>query len=514
VIVPSELPAPGTPVTRVAATRIAPGRVIVALALTATAALVPLLGDSRPIDTRIQIALDSILVVILSLAGTQLVLGLRHNAEGIARWRAGPWYLIWSALAYGVASLTRLTPPTGTAALIQLSSIATALLVIAMATIAWTGGYLAGPPAPVRTAASSALGWLLRGTRPAPRSRVTPWALYTVGTLARFATAAFQGMFGYVGDPQLLLTQPKAYTQLLSLAATFTVFGIATAAYQAFTTGRTGSKVTLWILVVLEVVAGAAAGGKQSFVVSVLAVVIPYGAVRGKLSLRILVIGTLVFLWLVMPFNAAYRAVVRAGDDHLTPAAALAVVPEIFSGTMHPESPGTVLPDSSENFLARVRLIDSVAVITQLTPSTIPYRSTSEFAYASVVGLVPRAVWPDKPVLASGYKFSQEYFGLPSTMYTSSAVTPVGDLYRHGGLPMVAAGALVLGAGCRLFDTLIQPEKDPRAIFFMLVFLPEIVKSELDVVTLIAGLPLEILTAVLGVHFACRPSARTTGKAA
>jgi hypothetical protein len=224
------------------------------------------------------------------------------------------------------------------------------------------------------------------------------------------------------------------------------------------------------------------------------------------LSWRILVIGTLVFLTVVVPFNLGYRQVVRDGSSSLTPSAAVAAAPQVLSGVAHPGSWGTELLDSSVSILNRVREIDSVAITTQLTPTVIPYRSPAEFAEAPVVGLIPRALWPDKPIMATGYDFSQQYYGLPSTMYTSTAVTPVGDLYRHGGWLVVVVGALLLGLACRLFDGVFRPELDPRALCFVLAFLPQLVKAEIDIYSLVTAVPSGIVAATLGARLMCRPA--------
>jgi hypothetical protein len=125
---------------------------------------------------------------------------------------------------------------------------------------------------------------------------------------------------------------------------------------------------------------------------------------------------------------------------------------------------------------------------------------------------VPRAVWPDKPVLANGYRFGQEYYG--STTYTSTAISTVGDFYQHGGWPVMVVGMLLLGCGCRLFDVLFRPESDVRAVCFLLVFLPMVVKAEVDVVAMIASVPAAVLTAVLGAHLMCRVRPSQSGRCA
>jgi hypothetical protein len=487
---------------------VAYGRTAAALILATVAAALLLPEGLLPFTERTRVAFAAVAVAILCIAALQLVRALPGTYDGIARWRIGPWYLIWTAIAFGVASLTWLRPATGAARMIRLDSVALALTLVGGSVLVWTVGYLVGPTRPLRRVASGAVAVLLKGTVPAIRGIGAAWILYGVGSCARLVTAMAEGRFGYIGDPSTLVSSAKPYAQVLNTLAAAAVFGIAVAAYDAFTTGRLSTRLTLALLVSVEVVAGAISGGKQTFIMAALAVLIPYGAVRRRVSVRFLVVSTLLFLWIVMPFNAAFRPVVRGAESTMTPAEAVAAAPGVLADVVYPDDPASVLPTSMWALLHRIRLIDSVAITAQMTPRTIAYRSPAEFAVAPVVALIPRAVWPDKPIIANGYRFSQEYYGLPSTVYTSSAPTPFGDLYRHGGLLVLLIGMLVLGACCRLFDTMFRPEADPRAMFFLIMFLPLVVKSEVDVYSMIVAVPASVVAAAVGAQLACRPRGR------
>lgn len=495
--------------------RFPPRQVLVVLLLgsAAVAALLPV--GYRPLGVPAQLVLGAVAVIALYLAALQVVTGLPELADGIARWRLGPWYLLWGMCTFGVASLTWLTPQTGSATRIELASVVDALAVALVAVVVWTAGYCLGPPRGVRALAGRGLSLLLSGTTTALRGGTMPWVLYGLGSATRLATVGLTGRFGYVGDPSGLTSQALPYGQLLQALSTLTGVAIAAAAYRAFSPAIRGSKATLWTLVGIEIVVGALAGGKQSFILAVLAVLIPYGVVRGRISLRILLAGAMVFLWIAVPFNAAYRDLVRTQQDTLAPGEAVEAAPGVLSDTAGDDSRsvGGRLLDSAVTMLTRVRLIDSVAIITQRTPNPIPYREPHELATAPFAGLVPRVLWPDKPVYATGYEFSQEYYGLPSEVYTSSAVTPLGDLYRHGGLLPVAVGMLLLGLCCRLLDMLFRPERDPRAICFLLVFLPLFVKFEVDMYSLIMSVPAAVLTATLGARLMCRGTPAPVGAA-
>jgi hypothetical protein len=468
---------------------------VVTLAAAAGAVLLP--SGFLPLGIRDELVIRTVSVTLLAFAALLLITGLPGNEQGISRWRLGPWYLLWSGLAFGLASLTWLGPQTGSATRIALPSVVEGLGVLGLGIAAWTTGYVVGPPRGLRDAARSGLSTVLRGTGTAVRGSLLPWAFYAVGSGARLTGALLTGGFGYVGDPSRLVTSAHAYSQLLSLLSTFALFGIAAAAYRAFSPAIRGGHTTLWTLVAAEVAVGAVAGSKGALLLALAAVLIPYGALRGRVPLKVILIGALFFLWVAVPFTNAYRQTVR-GDANLTPSVAVTAAPQILTDTLTGASPVETVGDSADVMLRRVREIDSIAIITQLTPETIAYRSPWEFAVAPVLGLVPRAIWPDKPIFANGYEFSQEYYGTPRTTYTSTAITGLGDLYRHGGLWTVAVGMLLLGGGCRLFDLLIRPETDPRALCFTVCFLPVVVKSEIDISLLLIGIPGGILIAAVG----------------
>ena len=108
-------------------------------------------------------------------------------------------------------------------------------------------------------------------------------------------------------------------------------------------------------------------------------------------------------------------------------------------------------------------------------------------------GNARRALWPGKPILDLGYEFSQTYYELPATVYTSSAITPVGDLYRHGGWIRVTAGMFLFGCGVRLVDDVIDLCGNPQSIFLFMLLFPSLVNQEDDWVGMLAGIPAILL---------------------
>jgi hypothetical protein len=279
------------------------------------------------------------------------------------------------------------------------------------------------------------------------------------------------------------------YGQILSDLSLFAPLAIAAAALQVYRERLPGARITLAVLFLAELAFGAAAGGKESFVIAVLAVVMPMSTASRRVPIVAVIGGILIFLVIVIPFNQAYRAAARSDSATLSASQAIDQAPAILRQTLTGRSVSAILPDSTVYLLHRIREIDSPAIVLQRTPGQIPFSSPAQLIEAPVDDIVPRAIWHGKPILATGYQFSQQYYGLPSTLYTSSAITPIGDLYRHGGWIPVIAGMLLLGCGIRLLDEVLDVRTNSHSIFLVLLLFPILIKGEQDWITLLAGLP-------------------------
>jgi hypothetical protein len=215
----------------------------------------------------------------------------------------------------------------------------------------------------------------------------------------------------------------------------------------------------------------------------VLAVIIPMSAVRRRLPKVAIICGVLIFLGVVIPSNQAYRSVVRSSSVTLTPSQAVHEAPAMFRQTLTGQNVVTLVPSSTLYLLQRIREIDSPAIILQRTPAQVAFSSPAQLVEAPLADIVPRAIWSGKPILATGYRFSQEYYGLPPTLYTSSVITPVDDLYRYGGWIPVIVGMLALRCGIRMLDDVLDVRTNPHAIFLILLLLPSLVLGEQGWVT-------------------------------
>ncbi len=107
--------------------------------------------------------------------------------------------------------------------------------------------------------------------------------------------------------------------------------------------------------------------------------------------------------------------------------------------------------------VGRFREADRAAVSIQAHDAGKPYSPPSEMAQRVATGVVPRVLWPDKPLDLYALEVSRDYYGLPPSVITATSLSPVGDAYRYGGLLSVALVMALLGGYVRLLDQAFPP---------------------------------------------------------
>jgi hypothetical protein len=433
-----------------------------------------------------------------------------HDGLGLTSWRIGPWSLVWAAFAFGLATISWLSPPAGAnpSAEILPGSILRALWMIAVALALLTAGYCAGPHRLAAYHARRATERLSRRFTDEIRGPLVPWVLLGVGLIAQFGFASLTGHFGYIGNVKASVSTASGYGQYLAIAGECVPLAVVAAAIRAYRTRSLWAWLTLLVLFATAIAAGAVAGGKESFVVVILAVIIPHTVIRGRLPAGVIVAAVLFFMLIVIPFNQAYRASAR-GAVTLSTSQAVAVAPAIASRVAATDISMAVLGKSASYLAERIRTIDTPAIIMQRTPGEIPYASPADLLIDPVTDLIPRIVWPGKPILTPGYQISQEYFLLPAQVYTSSDVTPEADLFRHGGWFPLVLGMFLLGCGIRILDEAADLRRGVHGAFLIILLFPDIVQAGSDCATLLAGIAGMVLLwlAVVALSFARRAEA-------
>ena len=478
----------------------AAGRRLIASMFLASAAVYLLsrtLGTQQPIAIEWgSIALTVYCVALLLITAA----GAGHDGIGLASWKIGPWSLVWVAVTFGLATLSWIGPQTGAALQITQSSVLKALWMIGAAMTAFTAGYCIGLRQLAERQAERFISWQRQRFSDDIRSPWVPWILFAVGTVTQVVFAATTGRFGYVGDAASITTTATAYGKLLATATLCGPLSVAAAAVRAYRTRGRETRLTLTILFIAEITIGAASGNKQTYVVAILAVLIPRAAARRRLPPGIIAVAALIFLLIVIPFNQAYRNNAR-GVVTLSTRQAVAAAPAVLGQVISNDRSFSVVSASLTYLAQRVREIDNPAIIIQRTPRQIPYSSSAELAEGPLAYVIPRALWPGKPLLLTNYEFGQRYYELPSDVYTAAAITPEGDLYQHGGwIPMIA-GMFLLGICIRVLDNVLNVRANAHAAFLVILIFPDLVNSEADWITLLAGIPALVLLWIVTVMF-------------
>ena len=287
-------------------------------------------------------------VALAAYAASLLCLiGGQRAGLGLARWkvRAVDTALVRRRLRHHHRLTWGQPQTTGIAAEIAVSSVLRALWLVAVGMTAWALGYWIGPGQATRGLAARVMGTLRRRFAAEVRSPAAPWILYAIGIAARLASTATTGRFGNVGDASSAVSTASGYGGILGALTLCAPLGVAAAALLVFRERLPGARITLAVLFVIELAFGAAAGGKESFVIAVLAVAIPFSAAHRRLPKAMLIASILIFLVVVVPFNQAYRGAVRQGSVTLTPRQAVSAAPGILRQAVTGHSVDTILPE-------------------------------------------------------------------------------------------------------------------------------------------------------------------------
>lgn len=428
------------------------------------------------------------------LVGLLFLIGPGQSADpGLTRWKIGSWILLWYSLVFGITTVTLSQPQIGVPAEIALPSVLRALWLVAVGMTVWVAGYRLGPAQPIRRQAARAVSTLRERFGTEVRSPAAPWILYAIGTAASLGNTATTGKFGYVGTGTAVNT--ASFGGVLGAVGLCAPLAVAAAALQVFRERRPGARFTLTVLVLLQLAFGGASGGKQSFALTALALIIPFSASHRRLPVALTTVFVLVFLVVVVPFNQTYRD--DAVEGALTVRQAVAAAPTILRQTVADNSVVTVLRNSMDYLARRIRDIDSPAIVMQRTPMQLSFRSPLQLIEAPLAGMVPRALWPGKPILLTGPVFNEQFYEAGPN--TSTSPTLVGGLYWYGGWLPVVIGMFLFGIGVRLFDDVIDVCTNPQGIFLVLLLFPSLVRGEYDWISIVSSMPGTIFAWLLAV---------------
>jgi O-antigen/teichoic acid export membrane protein len=177
-----------------------------------------------------------------------------------------------------------------------------------------------------------------------------------------------------------------------------------------------------------------------------LALVLLLCAIVARLSLRRLIIPAVIMgllVILVIPVTERWRTE-RGSLDVRNPAEVLQNTARAFD-----ESWGSGVDVGWQLFTTKALSRQAIlaytpGIVMSVTPSVIPYDGPEQFLNI-VSYIVPRFIWPDKPVLSKGRDYNIIYFNAPSDTISASAITIFAESYTFAGWGGTIFACLVLG---------------------------------------------------------------------
>ncbi|MGO4340878.1 hypothetical protein [Pedococcus sp. 2YAF34] len=440
-----------------------------------------------------RVASLSLALTVLGVAGMKLMSRNAGVGAELRDLRMGPWMGLGFALTYGLATLVWAQRDLNYGGLVDAGSLKAGATVSACGFVALVVGYLTAPRALRRTGARA--NALIRGRSSSFHWGVrTVWALFGIG-LVGDALRLRSGSLGFLSDPNAALSTTSSFGAAASALSQLGVLSTLVAASRLSATKRSGNLLALITVAGTQTAIGLFSGLKEAAIVQLIAIVIGLSAKR-RVNWLAVAGAAAITLLVISPFVSAYRAEVINGSTRLS---ATEVLENIDFANLARESVAGGGSDHSSPFDRWSRLGD-VSIIASQTPWPVAYQSPMVLVAGPLLGVIPRSLWPGKPVLDAGYQVNQIYYHMPASIYSSAAVTPYGDLYRHGGLGVVFVGMLLMGWAVRCLDSVVDARgsgSDPRLLFLPLLLLPTLVKQEVDVLGLTASLPLMVVGALV-----------------
>jgi hypothetical protein len=306
--------------------------------------------------------------------------------------------------------------------------------------------------------AARALGRLL----PKPR---LDWRDYN---LLKPASVAFCviGMMGFLIETRLDV--PKTLTQYVGMTSDLFYIGILTLFVLQLRRRLEWPLVLLmWgVFFPLRMALGAGTGQFGFALKLVLALVMAYAVVRGRIPWLALTVGLACFM-VLQPAKAQLRSIVWVGgaankdQSEFKKMDALVDTVEVGFGLVEKLGVRNVVGIAS-NRLAQVMIF---AKVVDLTPDTIAYWNGDTY-YPFLFKPIPRILYPDKPQERTGQTFGHRYGFIAVDDYTTSINLPqLVEFYANFGPISVIIGSFMLGCVYRVVhDLFIHPEMGLGAI--------------------------------------------------
>jgi hypothetical protein len=301
--------------------------------------------------------------------------------------------------------------------------------------------------------------------------------------------------FGGIVVYQLGALLPLRFQSIVTLTYQLSSFGIALLFYYQLQASLSQKmQIVLWgFLLPLRMLFAVAGGGVGSLVQDLLILLGTYWLARRKWPWR----STLVLALVVVPISGVKAEFRRAawGSDLSTLARGqmfAALISDGFQSNEH------FFRNCLQITLVRVDQLTTFCAVANLTPDVIPYWEGD--SYSTIYwALIPRALYPDKPVKVIGQTFGHRYGLLGKNDRTTSYNLPqIVEMYANFGPWGVVAGMLLMGVLLRaLHFVFSHPDIGEAGSLIALVTFARLCNIESDFSLIYGGIILNLVGLVV-----------------
>ena len=315
-----------------------------------------------------------------------------------------------------------------------------------------------------------------------------------IGNLVLWKT----GLFAYATDPGLRASY-SGVLQWLNLSSNLLVYALVVAAIEVF--GKQSPQkfiqIVLWLALAFSVGFGVISGMKSGPITPLLYLFFVYVIIRRRVP-RSIVLVPVVLIGLIYPFVTAFRNNLNSGyrAQFNTLQGLEDTVSRSFDDAFLSFGSNTAeaRQQSLRETTGRLSYLSFVRDI-----ATLPYpemlNGEEKVWLAPIYPFIPRFLWPEKPVLNKGQRLSM-LLGRGSE--SSSALTPIGDLYALYGTYGVVAGMFFWGGCLQAYQNAMsrKPMTERRLFVYMLMLL-QLIGFEVDFTALIASCVQSLLVVII-----------------
>lgn len=341
----------------------------------------------------------------------------------------------------------------------------------------------------------SAKGRSAQGLEPAGRTRNQDRARYSTvawtvvvyaGVFAIKLYLLHAHLYAYVG------TWKAYYANLGQLQVLGTVASLGGAGVLAFITIERYFHpydlpcwLLFWAILVSEVAWGLASGMKGLALQPFIIVAMISSLVERRFMKRwagVVLLG-LVALY---PLANNYRRLVKDEGGLASPAAVVSTEFQALSQTQASTSGASNwLRSGWRTSVKRLDMLTSVGLVLWLGPRARLLQGKERWWMLPYYPFIPRFIWPSKPVLDKGRRFSA---ATGSVATSSMAITYPGDLYAGYGLAGIVLGMFLLGVVCQALTNTITGRLDKRHLFVYAAMFMAVTHLETDAFSYLTSL--------------------------